>query len=50
VTLDADSRDRLATWMDAYAQRLGHYSDEQARELSQFRARLGGLFEPPDRK
>jgi Hydrazine synthase alpha subunit middle domain/F5/8 type C domain len=49
VTLDADGRDRLATWMDTYAQRLGHYSDEQARALARFRAELTGLFEPAGR-
>jgi hypothetical protein len=49
VSLDTDSRNRLATWMDTYAQRQGHYSDEQGRELARFRTRLTGLFEPSKR-
>jgi len=42
--LDRDDLDRLVTWMDVYAQRLGHYSDDQERELLAFRKRLDGLF------
>jgi hypothetical protein len=49
VALDADSRERLATWMDTYAQRQGHYSDEQARALARLRAQLTGLLEPAGR-
>jgi hypothetical protein len=37
VQLDADSRERLLTWMDTYAQRVGHFSDEQELELIRFR-------------
>lgn len=33
IQLDDDSLNRLITWMDTYAQRLGSYSDEQEREL-----------------
>lgn len=49
VTLDSSSRDRLATWMDTYAQRLGQYSDAQAEELARFRTQLSELFEPSSR-
>ncbi|MDO8539613.1 MAG: hypothetical protein Q7S40_04170 [Opitutaceae bacterium] len=37
VHLDADARERLLTWLDTYAQRLGHFSDEQELELVEFR-------------
>ena len=37
VKLDADSLDRLATWMDTYAQRLGSFSEQQEQELLAFR-------------
>lgn len=33
VTLDAAARERFITWLDTYGQRLGHFSDEQEREL-----------------
>ena len=46
--LDADSLNRLATWMDTYAQRVGHFSDEQEKQLAAFRASLAGLWEHPD--
>jgi len=44
VKLDADSLSRLVTWMDTYAQRLGHFSDEQERRLLAFRARAAPLL------
>ena len=34
---------RFATWMDTYAQRTGHYSEEQEKELVEFRERLSAL-------
>jgi len=37
VRLKAEDRERLLTWLDTYAQRLGHFSDEQERELLQLR-------------
>jgi mono/diheme cytochrome c family protein len=43
VKLDPDSLSRLITWMDTYAQRLGHFSDEQERRLLAFRARAAWL-------
>jgi cytochrome c553 len=44
VTLDADSLDRLITWMDTYGQRLGSFSDRQERELLDFRKRCQTLL------
>ena len=44
VKLDAESMERLITWMDTYAQRLGSFSDEQERELSDLRRRHKGLL------
>jgi hypothetical protein len=40
VKLDADALNRFATWMDTYAQRTGHYSEEQEKELVKFRELL----------
>ncbi|MHC4251919.1 MAG: HzsA-related protein [Planctomycetota bacterium] len=37
VKLDADARERLITWMDTYAQRLGSFSDEQEELLVRLR-------------
>ena len=48
VRLDADSFARLVTWMDVYAQRLGHFSDAQEQKLIAFRRRMAPLLnEPP---
>ena len=44
VRLDADSLRRLATWMDVYAQRVGHFSAKQEEELRQLRTRLASLL------
>lgn len=46
VKLDADSRQRLAVWMDTYANRQGAFSPEQEEALRQFRTRVAGLLEP----
>ncbi len=43
MKLDADALNCFATWMDTYAQRTGHYSDEQEKELVRFRKRLSAL-------
>ena len=43
--LDADSLARLATWMDTYAQRVGHFTKAQEERLLQLRSTLAGLFE-----
>lgn len=45
VSLGADDRNRLATWMDTYAHRVGHFSDQQERELVDLRDRLSALLE-----
>jgi hypothetical protein len=37
VRLDADAVERLVTWLDTYAQRLGSFSDEQERRLRELR-------------
>jgi hypothetical protein len=44
VSLDAESRERLLTWMDTYAQRLGHFSDEQERALLELRRACAGML------
>ncbi len=44
VALTADDRERLATWMDTYAQQLGYFSAAQEKELVSFRQRMEGLF------
>jgi hypothetical protein len=45
VKLSADDLSRLVTWMDTYAQRLGSFSDEQERELAQFKHTMAYLLE-----
>ena len=51
VQLDADARERLLTWLDTYAQRLGHFSDEQERDLLELRRASAGLrIERPPRQ
>jgi hypothetical protein len=44
VRLDADSLRRLTTWMDTYAQRLGHFNDEQEAKLRDLRRELAPLL------
>jgi mono/diheme cytochrome c family protein len=44
VKLDAASLDRLITWLDTYAQRQGHFSPEQERDLEQLRQRSAPLL------
>ncbi|MCX6907568.1 MAG: hypothetical protein NTY01_05940, partial [Verrucomicrobia bacterium] len=46
VRLDADSFNRLATWMDLYAQRQGHFSDQQEKQLRQLREKLAAVLTP----
>lgn len=48
VELDAESFDRLVTWMDTYAQQRGHYSDKQEEELRELKQKLAGLFTKQD--
>jgi hypothetical protein len=44
VPLSRMDRDRLVTWMDTYAQRLGSFSTQQETELVALRHRLADLF------
>ncbi|MHC4178478.1 MAG: HzsA-related protein, partial [Planctomycetota bacterium] len=44
VRLDPDSYNRLVTWMDTYAQLLGHFSDGQEEELGQLQRRMGAML------
>ena len=44
VRLDADSLNRLSTWMDLYAQRQGHFSDQQEEQLRGLRRKLASLL------
>jgi len=44
VQLDAEARERLLTWLDTYAQRLGHFSDAQERELVELRRNCAALL------
>jgi hypothetical protein len=51
VRLDAGTRERLLTWMDTYAQRLGSFSEDQERELVKLRrASTGWLLERSQRQ
>jgi hypothetical protein len=44
VRLDADSFNRLVTWMDLYAQRQGSFSAEQEEDLREFRRQVASLL------
>jgi hypothetical protein len=44
VKLDPDSTGRLLTWLDTYAQRSGHYSEEQEEKLAAFRRECAPLL------
>jgi hypothetical protein len=44
VHLDDESFERLATWIDVYAQRLGSFSHEQEQELIEFRRNIRSLL------
>jgi hypothetical protein len=44
VRLDAEGLSRLVTWMDTYAQRQGHFSEAQERELEKIRETWADLF------
>ena len=45
VKLDGEAYERLVTWMDTYAQRLGHFSQQQEQDLAQFRREAADLLE-----
>jgi hypothetical protein len=44
VRLDAESLGRLVIWMDLYAQRLGHFSDQQEKQLADLRRELAPML------
>ncbi|MBN2137967.1 MAG: discoidin domain-containing protein [Sedimentisphaerales bacterium] len=44
IRLDRDSFNRLATWMDTYAQRLGFFSEDQASQLRDLRRQWASLL------
>jgi cytochrome c553 len=46
VKLSEDDRQRLATWMDTYGQRVGSFSEQQERELQEFREKIATLLSP----
>ncbi len=45
VKLTPDDRNRLNTWMDVYAQRLGSFSDAQEHELQDLKKSFASLLE-----
>jgi len=45
VKLDGDGLNRVVTWMDTYAQRTGHFSDEQETQLAAFRRECAALLQ-----
>lgn len=47
VTLDRESLDRISTWLDTYAHRQGHFSEQQETELLAFREKLKPLLTSP---
>lgn len=48
VRLSASDRERLATWMDTYAHRIGSFSPEQERELAALRREMADFLAPGD--
>lgn len=46
VRLDPDSHQRLVTWMDTYAQRLGSFDEAQERQLVELRGTMTRLIAP----
>jgi len=45
VRLDADSFNRLVTWIDTYAQRQGAFSERQEQELARFRMQMAAMLD-----
>lgn len=45
VKFDQDAKDRLILWMDTYAQRLGHFSETQEKELLDLRKAWAEMLE-----
>jgi len=46
VRLQPDDMERIITWMDTYAQRLGSFSPSQEQELIALRRRWAAMLEP----
>jgi len=44
VHLDAEAFERLVTWLDVYAQRLGSFSEQQEQELRRLRQSLAAVL------
>lgn len=44
VRLDADSFNRLVTWIDTYAQRQGAFSERQEQNLLEFRVKMAAML------
>ena len=44
VRLDDDSLERLITWMDVYAQRLGSFGEQQEQQLRELRRKWALLL------
>jgi len=44
LSLDADSFNRLVTWMDVYAQRQGSFSKRQEQNLREFRREMAAML------
>ena len=44
VHLNDDSYERLATWIDVYAQKLGSFSEEQEKQLIALRRSIHSLL------
>lgn len=50
VKLDRGSIERLVTWMDTYAQRIGAFSPEQEQELERLRGKWMDLLDEPGKQ
>ena len=50
VKLSAEDNERLITWLDTYAQRQGHFSDEQEQRLVELREACAPLLAARERR
>jgi len=46
VSLDTTALERFVTWLDTYGQRLGHFSDEQERDLIELKRTTAAVLAP----
>ena len=44
VKLTPDDLDRLITWLDTYAHKVGSFSDEQEKELLALKTKYADIF------